>query len=245
MDYPDADLVDAARVSLVRQHMDAANPMPDNVETAGAHNAAYSQALDQVAAGERVAVTDVAPPIAPVAGKATDTPNFKAWFGDSRVVDEQGAPLVLYHGTASDVAEFDASRLSAEGIHLSASPDVANTYANSRAMDGGRGANVVPVYAKADRVLDVPMITTDTIRQAAADGFDAVRRGDHVVVMRPEQIKSAIGNSGKFDPNSASLTDNPMADWGAGVNRALAEMAKTEPKPAPAHPCRTTAPGAP
>ena len=55
-DYPDADLVDAARVSLVRQHMDAANPMPDNVETAGAHNAAYSQALDQVAAGERVSV---------------------------------------------------------------------------------------------------------------------------------------------------------------------------------------------
>lgn len=54
--HPTEELVDAARVSLVRQYMDAANPLPDNVETAAAHNAAYSQALDQITAGERVSV---------------------------------------------------------------------------------------------------------------------------------------------------------------------------------------------
>jgi hypothetical protein len=31
----------------------------------------------------------------------TDTPAFKAWFGDSKVVDEDGKPLVVYHGRAS------------------------------------------------------------------------------------------------------------------------------------------------
>jgi hypothetical protein len=37
---------------------------------------------------------------------ATDTPAFKAWFGNSKVVDSQGAPLVVYHGTTSDFNEF-------------------------------------------------------------------------------------------------------------------------------------------
>jgi hypothetical protein len=33
------------------------------------------------------------------AGEVTDTPAFKRWFGDSKVVDESGGPLVVYHGT--------------------------------------------------------------------------------------------------------------------------------------------------
>ena len=30
---------------------------------------------------------------------STDTPEFKAWFGDSKVVDAEGKPLVVYHGS--------------------------------------------------------------------------------------------------------------------------------------------------
>ena len=38
-------------------------------------------------------------------GKADiNTPEFKEWFGDSKVVDKNGRPLVVYHGTN---AEFD------------------------------------------------------------------------------------------------------------------------------------------
>lgn len=50
------------------------------------------------------------------------TPSFKAWFGDwendpanaSKIVDENGEPLVVYHGTnaASDFYTFDIDRLS-------------------------------------------------------------------------------------------------------------------------------------
>ena len=32
--------------------------------------------------------------------------NFRNWFGDSKVVDADGKPLVVYHGTASDFSEF-------------------------------------------------------------------------------------------------------------------------------------------
>ena len=36
--------------------------------------------------------------------------NFWAWFGDSKVVDDEGRPLVVYHGTAADFTEFSPDR---------------------------------------------------------------------------------------------------------------------------------------
>lgn len=59
--HPPEDIVDAARVSLVRQHMDATNPAPGDLASADAHVKAYTQAMEQMAAGERVNVVDVAP----------------------------------------------------------------------------------------------------------------------------------------------------------------------------------------
>lgn len=58
---PPDDVVDAARVTLVRQQMDAANPVPERMDMADAHVAAYTRAMDQMAAGERVQVADIAP----------------------------------------------------------------------------------------------------------------------------------------------------------------------------------------
>lgn len=38
---------------------------------------------------------------------ATDSPAFREWFGDSKVVDENGDPLVVYHGTTADFSSFN------------------------------------------------------------------------------------------------------------------------------------------
>lgn len=46
-----------------------------------------------------------------VGGDLTQTPAFKAWFGDSKVVDENGDPLVVYHGAAADFEAFDPARV--------------------------------------------------------------------------------------------------------------------------------------
>ena len=35
------------------------------------------------------------------------TPSFKKWFGDSKVLDENGEPMVVYHETAAQFEEFD------------------------------------------------------------------------------------------------------------------------------------------
>lgn len=39
----------------------------------------------------------------------TQTPEFKNWFGESKAVDENGAPLVVHHGTASNFEVFEES----------------------------------------------------------------------------------------------------------------------------------------
>jgi hypothetical protein len=66
------------------------------------------------------------------------TRNFWKWFGDSKAVDEQGRPLVVYHGTNQPIDSFDAERLGAstsarsarEGFFFTSSPEQAGEYAN-------------------------------------------------------------------------------------------------------------------
>lgn len=62
---------------------------------------------------------------------------FKAWFGDSKAVDENGDPLVVYHGTGAEFDAFDTGKTgsntgaaSARGaIFFSESAETANDYA--------------------------------------------------------------------------------------------------------------------
>jgi hypothetical protein len=43
-------------------------------------------------------------------GGAVESDNFKKWFGDSKVVDDEGNPLVVYHGTTHDFDSFELER---------------------------------------------------------------------------------------------------------------------------------------
>jgi diguanylate cyclase (GGDEF)-like protein len=69
--------------------------------------------------------------------KPTNTDNFRKWFGNSKVVDENGEPLVVYHGTTHDFDTFDPERANIENhfgkaIYLTDSPtDVAENYAGA------------------------------------------------------------------------------------------------------------------
>ena len=81
-----------------------------------------------------------------------DSAAFQRWFGDSEVVDEQGEPLVVYHGTKRDFTEFQArsksvntttfgySETERTGIFLSDNVDFARQY-------GGR---VLALYASVE-----------------------------------------------------------------------------------------------
>jgi hypothetical protein len=70
----------------------------------------------------------------------TDTPAFKQWFKDSKVVDKKGDPLVVYHGTAYDFSEFSPERLGSNtgaasaraGFFFTARPKTAEYYAKGQ-----------------------------------------------------------------------------------------------------------------
>jgi N12 class adenine-specific DNA methylase/tRNA1(Val) A37 N6-methylase TrmN6 len=84
----------------------------------------------------------------------TATPAFKAWFGDSKVVDADGKPLVVYHGTNKDISKFKGSH-----IWVTDEAELANEFvAGGRRKMGdkpGRGSAVYPVYAAIQNPVDL------------------------------------------------------------------------------------------
>jgi hypothetical protein len=79
--------------------------------------------------------------------KAPDTPEFKRFFAGSKVVNEDGTPKVMYHGTGKDFNEFKMSVDKAhradmpDGYYFTSDIEDANRYAKM-----GEGSNVMPVY---------------------------------------------------------------------------------------------------
>jgi len=70
----------------------------------------------------------------------TSSPEFKSWFGDSKVVDDSGEPIVVYHGTNQDFDEFNIDRSKTErnkhfqgdGIFFSEDEYTADQYSDSQ-----------------------------------------------------------------------------------------------------------------
>lgn len=80
----------------------------------------------------------------------TGTKAFEKWFGASKVVDADGKPLAVYHGTGADFEAFDDRMtgrndggLWGKGHYLSSSPATASSYAQRE----GDGARIIKAYA--------------------------------------------------------------------------------------------------
>jgi len=75
---------------------------------------------------------------------------FKKWFGKSKVVDKQGRPLVVYHGSpgggpkeTSALEEFSKRSFRYEGIYFTSDPGYAS---QQYAQNSQGGAHIYPVY---------------------------------------------------------------------------------------------------
>ena len=109
---------------------------------------------------------------------ATETPEFKKWFGDSKVVDEKGKPLVVYHGTKGDFSRFNKTRtgtgstmfgtyeVERHGIFVTPITELANDFATQGERNKQAGANVMPLYARIQNPLDMTRGYTDAIFNA-------------------------------------------------------------------------------
>jgi len=142
----------------------------------------------------------------------TDTPEFKRWFGKSKVVDKDGKPLVMYHGTARDFDKFDVSKSqSGEGLYFTSVPDQAGRFANPKRGDS---PNVMPAYLRLENPMDLgtaPGGIQQWVAIGKKNGHDGliVLNEDGTpriaVVFEPTQIKSATGNTGAFDPSNPDI----------------------------------------
>ena len=104
----------------------------------------------------------------------TETPEFKAWFGDSKMVDSAGKPLVVYRGGVGD-KELPPGFLNAQArdgyaVFASESPHVASSFGNpefdfSPRMTGA----ITPLYVKADRLIEFPVTPS---RHGGGNEFD-------------------------------------------------------------------------
>lgn len=231
------EVVDAARVAYAVEQRAAANLDPGSLRSHDQHEAALSRAEEAIARGDPVQVADLIPEMTPAMREA----NLRAFMADSKVVDEHGAPLMVYHGTNEDIRSFDSQRLGSstgdasayEGFFFTRDAGEANVYAREsawradpEAYAGGAKGGIYPVYLSMRNPMMVEYAATtkpEVIQAAKAAGHDGVidARGDFVV-FDPKQIKSATGNSGRFDPESASLTD-PLTDLADAV-RQLREV---------------------
>jgi hypothetical protein len=59
----------------------------------------------------------------------TKTPEFKQWFGKSKIVTEDGEPKVMYHGTARDITTFRPKQAGA--IFVTSNPSFAQNFAHT------------------------------------------------------------------------------------------------------------------
>jgi len=82
----------------------------------------------------------------------TETPEFKRWFGDSKVVDEHGKPLVVYHGTPG--SGFSQFRTQFGPSWFTDAPRYADTYSEAVGREGG-AHGVYPVYLRVERPLRI------------------------------------------------------------------------------------------
>ncbi len=240
----------------------------------------------------------------------TKTLAFMRWFGDSKVVDEQGEPLRVFHGSPELFDSFDAEigkefgGFGASGVFFSASPDVASSYAGHQSLkhkeiirkieaaeaefeafertitdkaqtpapsermrwrwmndllhegtitreeydkygqledaaddlrngdltdeEAATTPNVTPVYLSLQnpKIVDANKLSWDMIvphhmtntdrsiydgiifRNVKDSGDEAETVTDTYVAFHPNQIKSATGNRGTFDPKSAKLHES-------------------------------------
>lgn len=121
----------------------------------------FAQLVDYVTERDRSSATppwgdiateeDTAPPVAPngrpsnltpTQHRFVRTPEFKEWFGDwqndpknaSKVLDNNGEPLVVYHGSPEQITEFQPSTMGelGEGIYLTKNRGEAVKYSEYR-----------------------------------------------------------------------------------------------------------------
>jgi hypothetical protein len=130
--------------------------------------------------------------------------NLRAWFGNSKVVDSNGAPMIVYHGTSNDFSTFK-NLYRDFGIHFG-NREAANEFAKYS------GARVIPVYLKITNPFTMPDIF----------GPDE----EHLRQVMNFLFKKKIINQKEYNELDAIRRDRDM-DWDDCKATIYAELARS------------------
>ena len=123
------------------------------------------------------------------------TTNFKNWFGDwendpenaSKVVDENGEPMVVWHGRSAEFNTFEKKegvrfimgledKVKAEGFFFSPNKGLAEEFASNSSRHRGGKANVIPCFLNIRKPMDLTREDYDRI-------YEDVTGWDYIVGM--------------------------------------------------------------
>jgi hypothetical protein len=201
----------------------------------------------------------------------TGTPEFREWFGESKVRDPKGAPLVVLHGTGeTGIEEFRTDPVAWFGV----TSVLADQYSGAKSWNEGQYPTVYPVWLSVKKPITLKFNMNDKMtyaeaRKATGLEFTVGKYGDEEVdgvpqkfkayqiiaspgfveaaqkagydgikvkegkswtwgVFKPEQIKSALGNTGAFDPKNPSITkydpDQPRDEAGRWTDTGVMDV---------------------
>lgn len=147
------------------------------------------------------------------------TQQFKRWFGNSKVVDKDGKPLVVYHGTRDsfDIFQLQGNpkfgRALGDGFYFTDSYDKAFQYANGRFSKGVDRGGIIkevylsiqnPFYITNENKTNYKKDLNSKINNGECDGIIDTTTGTYVV-FDSTQIKSATDNIGTFNKNDPDI----------------------------------------
>lgn len=181
-----------------------------------------------------------------------NNPNFKKWFGNSKVVDSSGNPLVVYHGTKLNFQAFDKSSIRSNydysfGFHFTTDPKEAGIYSNNVKSNNNDliapGANIIQAYLKVENPLIIE--TTQPIASMEADlnRYDIIKKivnsrktGNPYdgVIIKPNSSDITAWNIIVFEPNQIkSIYNNGDFSDSDNISEAISTTANLQ-SPAPA-----------
>lgn len=163
----------------------------------------------------------------PIAKSEKSLRYFYDWFGDSKVVDEKGRPLVVYHGTKQgDFSVFDKSKIGSQtdygyhgiGFYLTPQIDLAESYSKDwqkyRLVFNPEG-RIMPLYSKIEnpyvmgteearkfKTKSESQSFTNKLKEAGYDGI--LVEIDELVREREGELEEVIA----FEPNQIKSIDN-------------------------------------
>jgi len=149
---------------------------------------------------------------------------FKKWFGNSKVVDSNGNPLIVYHGTLEEIGVFDKSsdftsgfgfftELPQQAGNFIRNPDEIQRDWDSDGVKKIAAPQIIPVYLSIQNPFDFK--NKDHYEKLLASGYaHNVDLGNSWELAEYSEIMKSFGFDGaKLYETTSKISSTPITQW--------------------------------